>query len=239
MQQKRKREKIKKNKNAPASNSYFDQEAENAIVAYQQCLDPEEKSKIFIERIRPSFLKLVENIIFVYSFHTLVDIDVLKYDCLSALYENLNKFDHTRGSKAFSYFNVCAKNWFIQKIKYVQKKSSLNVPLDKPILSLIEKENIDIFGSFEHELLNREFIENLKIEVKSWRAKFTKQHEKIVLEGVILLLENPDVVSIFNKKAIFLYLREICDLNTKQLVINLNKIKKKYLLYKQSYYNEI
>lgn len=229
------REKIRKNKNASASSTYFDQEAENGIIAYQQALDPEEKKRIFVEKVRPSFVKLVENIIFVYKFHTLGDIEILKYDCLSFLFENLSKFDHTRGSKAFSYFNVVAKNWFIQKVKYTKKKSSLDIHLDKPILHQLEKENSVLQVSFEGSLLNYEYLELLKEEVKHWRTKFDKTHEKRVLEAVILLLENPDLISIYNKKGIYLYLREITGLSTKQIVTNLMKIKKKYLLFKERY----
>jgi hypothetical protein len=233
--QESKKERIRKNKNAPASNTYFDQETENSIIEFQQALDIEEKKAIFVNKIRPSFLKLVENIIFVYKFHTLGDIEILKYDCISFLFENLCKFDHTRGHKAFSYFNVVAKNWFIQKVKYTKKKSQLDVYIDKPLISQLEKENDSLVFSFENHLLNYEYLELLKEEIKRWRTKFEKQHEKKVLEAVILLLENPDLISIFNKKGIYMYVREITGLNTKQVVTNLIKIRKKYELFKKKY----
>ena len=42
---------------------------------------------------------------------------ILKSDCVSFLYETLEKFDPSKGSKAFSYFNVVAKNWLIIQSK--------------------------------------------------------------------------------------------------------------------------
>jgi hypothetical protein len=55
-----------------------------------------------------------------------------------------------------------------------------------------------------------------------------KENERKVLEAVKILMESCDDIEIFNKKAIYLYLREITGLNTKQVVNNLNKMRVKY-----------
>jgi hypothetical protein len=73
--------------------SYFTKDTENAIVAFQKAPSLPEKEKIFNENIRPAFQKLIENTIFVYKFHTMGDVDLLKNDCLSFLFETLYKFD--------------------------------------------------------------------------------------------------------------------------------------------------
>jgi len=220
------------------SNNYFNQDTEDAIVEFQNAKgDLAEQEHIFVEKIRPSFLKLIENIIFVYKFHTLGDIDTLKNDCLAFLFENLYKFDATRGHKAFSYYNICSKNWFIQRVKVFKKKNKLDVHLDQTVLSKLEKnENEMVVSSFEDEFLKQEYFELLKEEMKTWRNKFTKPQEKIVLESVILLMSNPDFISIFSKKGIFLYLREISGLSTKQIVTNLSKLRKKYESFKKRYH---
>ena len=67
-------------------------------------------------------------------------------------------------------------------------------------------------------------------------SKFDKKQEKMVLEAIILLLNNPDLINIFNKKGIYLYIREITGLNTKQVVTNLSKIRKKYETFKRKYH---
>ena len=59
-----------------------------------------------------------------------------------------------------------------------------------------------------------------------------KDNEKKVLEAIKILLESPDDIEIFNKKAIYLYMREITGLNTKQIVNSLNKMRKKYRIFK-------
>lgn len=220
----------------PKSNNYFDQNTEDAIVRFQKEPNIETKKKIFVSDVRPSFLKLIENIIFVYKFHTLGEIDVLKNDCMSFLFETLYKFDATKGHKAFSYFNVIAKNWFIQKVKVHKKKNKSDVYFDKVLVNKLEKsENDALVHDYEESLINVEFLELLKEEIKKWRGKFDKKQEKLVLEAIILLINNPDLISIYNKKGIYLYIREITGLNTKQIVTNLSKIRKKYDIFKTKY----
>ena len=203
---------------------------------FQKEPDIENKKKIFVEEIRHSFAKLIENIIFVYKFHSLGDIEILKNDCLSFLFETLYKFDATKGHKAFSYFNVIAKNWFIQRVKIHKKKSKSDVYFDKVLLNKLESTDDKFVHNDEEMFINVEYLILLKEEIKKWRTKFDKKQEKMVLEAIILLLNNPDLINIFNKKGIYLYIREITGLNTKQVVTNLSKIRKKYETFKRKYH---
>jgi len=172
----------------------------------------------------------------VYKFHSLGDIEILKNDCLSFLFETLYKFDATKGHKAFSYFNVIAKNWFIQRVKIHKKKSKSDVYFDKVLLNKLESTDDKFVHNDEEMFINVEYLILLKEEIKKWRTKFDKKQEKMVLEAIILLLNNPDLISIYNKKGIYLYIREITGLNTKQVVTNLSKIRKKYETFKRRYY---
>ena len=72
----------------------------------------------------------------------------------------------------------------------------------------------------------------LSTEVDSWDYEKMKDNERKVLEAVKILMESCDDIEIFNKKAIYLYLREITGLNTKQIVNNLNKMRTKYKVFK-------
>lgn len=225
-----------KKKGRKKKNNYFNDDTEDSIIDFQKEINIEDKKRIFVDRIRPAFAKLVENIIFVYKFHAIGNIDVLKNDCLSFLFENLYKFDGARGHKAFSYFNVIAKNWFIQKVKVHKKRNNSDIVFDKNTLASLEKNfNEKVVVSYEDSIIRKEFVSLLKEEVKKWRDKFDKHQEKKVLEAVILLFENPELISIYNKKGIYLYIREITGLNTKQVVTNLTKLKKKYDVFKKRY----
>jgi len=224
--------------NTFSSSNYFNNQTELSIVEFQKEPDIEKKKQIFLDSIQPAFSKLIENIIFVYNFHIIGNLDLLKNDCLSFLFENIYKFDSTKGHKAFSYFNVIAKNWFIQKVKTLKKSSKVNVEFDSDVIENLEKNNHEaVVFFYEDSLFKEEFLELLKEEVEKWRDKFNKSQEQKILEAIILLLNNPDLVSIYNKKAVYLYLREISGMNTKQVVTNLMKFKKKYLLFKKRYHD--
>ena len=86
--------------------------------------------------------------------------------------------------------------------------------------------------------LEREFWKSFFKELDFWRAKLVKKNEKRVLEAVIFLMNNSELVSIYNKKAVYLYLREMTGLNEKQVAIILKKMREMYCKWKMSYYNE-
>lgn len=100
--QKTKNEEVKETK--PSNSNYFTDKTEDAIVKFQQETSIAGKQAIFMEEIRPAFLKLVENIIFVYKFHTLGDVDMLKNDCMSFLFESLNKYNVSKRIQSFLLF---------------------------------------------------------------------------------------------------------------------------------------
>ena len=83
---------------------------------------------------------------------------------------------------------------------------------------------------------NQEFWVLLKNNLELWDNNKLKENEKKVLDATKILLENVDELEIFNKKAIYLYLREITGLNTKQVVTNLKRIREKYKLFAQKYH---
>jgi len=218
------------------SNNYFTHDTELAILKFQVEPELDERQRIFKAEIRPAFEKLIENIIYVYKFHTLGNIEILKNDCMSFLFETIPKFDGTRGCKAFSYYNVITRNWFSQQKKNHTKRSKTNVQFDSTILSTLEKDaNSSVVVSYEEGMFRKEFLLILKDELKAWRNKFDKPQERIVLEAIIVLFESPDILPLYNKKGIYMYLREITGMNTKQVVTNLTKFRRKYAHLKERY----
>ena len=81
----------------------------------------------------------------------------------------------------------------------------------------------------------RQFWIILLQEVKNWDKLTLKENEKKVLDAVLLLMENIEQIEIFNKKAIYLYLREITGLNTKQIVSCLNKMRARYRIFREKW----
>ena len=81
----------------------------------------------------------------------------------------------------------------------------------------------------------QEFWEHLFKEISNWENLKLKDTERRVLEAIKILFNSTDDIEIFNKKAIYLYMREITGLNTKQIVNNLNRIRKRYRVFKKEW----
>jgi hypothetical protein len=108
--------------------------------------------------------------------------------------------------------------------------------LDKATIEKIEGKDGELVSPMEEKIFKQEFLNLLKAEIEVWKIKYEKRQEKLVLEFISILFENPDIISIFNKKAILLYGREITGLTTKQLVVNMNKFRRKYNNLKKKYF---
>ena len=144
----------------------------------------------------------------------------------------LDKYDVNRGSKAFSYFSVITKNWFIHKVKKQNKKTRTEIEfIDLP--RDLELKYISTTNPYHKKRELVEFFEFLRDEIDSWEHEKMKENEEKVLNAIRMLFESAEDIEIFNKKAIYLYMREITGLNTKQVVNNLNKLRVKYRIFRE------
>ena len=213
---------------------YFTQVHEDAIVAYTNTEDIKERTDLYISYIGPVFDEMVDKIVYTYKFTNLPNIDSLRDECKIWLITVLDKYDPNKGSKAFSYFSVITKNWFIHKVKKRNKMTRTEIDIDD-IASTKDVKYIVTYNPYHHDREKNEFWNLLMSEVDSWEQLKMKETEERVLKAVKILLENADDIEIFNKKAIYLYLREITGLNTKQIVNNLNKMRARYRVFKKKY----
>ncbi len=217
-------------------NHYFTQVHEDAIVKYANTEDRELRSKLYEEYIQPAFDDMVDKIIYTYRFTTLPNIDYLRADCKVWLTTILNKYDPSKGSKAFSYFSVVTKNWFIHKVKRTKKRLQTEIFMED-VLNEVDENLISDEPSYYDKRSEVEFWMSLSSEIDTWDSFMVKENERKVLMAVRILLDSAEQIEIFNKKAIYLYLRELTGLNTKQVVNNLNKLRKRYRTFKTKWEN--
>jgi hypothetical protein len=215
-------------------NNYFTKVHEIAIIEYALTDDKATRSKLYIELIGPAFDELVDKIVYTYKFNTLPNIDYLKDDCKLWLITILDKYDPERKSKAFSYFSVITKNWFIHKVKQNSKRLKRDVQYEDLNGAELNEILVTQHG-YESTRENKEFWTHLFKEIDSWEKLKLKESEKKVLEAIRILFNSIDEVEIFNKKAIYLYMREITGLNTKQIVNNLNRMRQRYRNFKKQW----
>jgi len=210
---------------------YFTGVHQEAIVSYALSTDSKEREHLYVTLIGPAFSEMVDKIVYTYKFTNLPNIDDLRAECKIWLTTILNKFDPEKGSKAFSYFSVITKNWFIHKVKTNSVRVKREVTFDDSS-KIKELSELVSHNTYVEDREKQEFWVQLGKETDSWKEEAVKPNEKKVVEAIQILLSEPDAIEIFNKKAIYLYLREITGLNTKQIVNSLNKVRVKYKNFK-------
>jgi hypothetical protein len=156
----------------------------------------------------------------------------LKNDCVTFLYETLYKFDPSRGSKAFSYFNVVAKNWLIIRSKKNTRELKRSVSIDDiEILSHRDKVAIEYHSIAESQdaaMLKKNAIENLFKLLEEIKGRLDGTNEISCINAIITLFTSIDDLDFLNKRAVFVYLRDLSGLNPKQLSVAMSAIRRHY-----------
>ena len=209
---------MRKPRSKSKKNHYFTKDTEMAIVEYARTDDIKLRTSLYIEHIQPAFNELVDKIVYTYKFTSLQNVDHHKEDC---------KYNPDRGTKAFSYFSVVTKNWFTHKAKKQTKKNKREIEFGS-VIKEIDIVNNNDNDSIEDSLEDKQFWHFLLTEVSKWGEEDLRENERKVLDAIQTLMNNIEQIEIFNKKAIYLYMREITGLNTKQIVSSLKRLRQKY-----------
>lgn len=218
-------------------NMYFTQVHEDAIIEYcQPQTTYNRRCELYEGLIQPAFNEMVDKIVFTYRFTSLPNIDELRQDCKVWLTTILAKYDPNRGSKAFSYFSVITKNWFIHQVKKTTKRARREVDYEKAgkeINDTLQSSNNPIVEDY----IQKEFWTHFYKELESWDSTRMSENELLVYNAIRQLFASVEDLDLLNKKAIYLYLREITGLNTKQIVSQLNKMRKRYRSFRKNWDN--
>lgn len=224
----------KKKRKPRTKRMYFTQVHEDAIVEYVATNDIKRRTELYVNLIGPALNEMVDKIVFTFKFTNLPNIDHLRDECKIWLVTILDKFDTSKGRKAFSYFSVITKNWFIAQTKKRAKKRRTEVELQE-MSREVELRHLSVENTYDEEREVAEFIQSLKEEMKFWGSDDMNEKEEKVLKAVQMLIDEAENIDIFNKKAVYLYLREITGMNTKQVVGGLKNMRKKYLLFRKDW----
>jgi DNA-directed RNA polymerase subunit F len=213
-----------KKRGRKSKRQYFTEDTELAIIEYLASDDQVLRNKIYNERIHHSFYKLAENLIHTFKFYytEVEDLEDLKHEVICFLLEKLHYFKVGKG-KAFSYFSIVGKNYLIlyNNKNYAKKKKKadlLEVDTDNEILNGFERKEV-------HDV-KVEFLDMYITHVDANLTKYFKKETEIkVADAVLTVLKNREHLEIFNKKAIYIYIREITGLETPIITKVVKKLK--------------
>jgi len=208
---------------------YFTVETEKAIVEYNKCIDDDERNKIFRERIHAPIDKLAENIINRFKFPYMnANFEDVKNQVVSFLVLNLHKFSEDKG-KAFSYFSVVAKNYLVlhNNNSYRDElRSSYLVDSSSDESFMLEEV---LTTKPDAETSQRDASDFVELLVQYWDFNldriFKKQRDREIANAVVELLKRANSIENFNKKALYVLIREMTNNKTVHITKVINKMK--------------
>tara|TARA_R100001443_G_scaffold114319_1_gene130181 strand:- start:890 stop:1615 length:726 start_codon:yes stop_codon:yes gene_type:complete len=207
----------------PKKKLYFGPEVQDAIIRYNTNSENYNlRNKIYQKEIHAAFDKLAENIINTFKF-TYFDypFEDVKAEVVSFLVMNMHKYDHTKGSKAFSYFSIVAKNYLILHNNNNYKKMKIHDNID--VVRNVSNPSTD-----SEELANELLKDVITYFDKNILTIFNKKRDIDVAYAIIELFKSKDEIENFNKKALYILIREMTNVNTIHITSVVNIFKKHY-----------
>jgi len=220
---------VKEKKNT----QYFTQDTEDAIVLYNSLIDQTERDILYRTRIHYAFFKLTENIIHTFKFYyTEVDnIEDLQHEVITFLLTKLHLFNPEKGAKAYSYFGTIAKRYLINSNNKNYKKRVEKAPVSEIESNENFSYRIDE-GSESDKLINfiDQYVEHCTEHINEL---FPKKTDAQIADAILELFRKRENIDVFNKKALYIYIREIIDAKTPKITKIADKL---YDIFKQHYY---
>jgi hypothetical protein len=216
------------------SRNYFTQDTEDAIIEFVNSEDQDLRNKIYRERIHYAFTKLTENLIHTYKYYYTDNhsVEELQHNAIIFLLERLKKFQPGKG-KAYSYFGTIAKRYFIFNNANNYKKLQTHLDIDN-INEEGDLENSLVVNQFEDNKLSHFFDIYIQYVEEYLEKIFPKEQDQKVADCVLVLFRNRENLDIFNKKAFYIFIKEMVDIET----IHVTKVIKKMKLLYVELYNE-
>ena len=214
------------------SKNYFTQDTEDAIVLYNSISDPDQKSKLYQQRIHYPFFKLTENIIHTFKFYyTEVDeIEHLQHEVICFLLSKIHLFNPEKGAKAYSYFGTIAKRYLILSNQKNYKKRIEKAPVEE--LHQNEEYSYSISDHPTDTPLTQYIDLFVEYVSENIFELFPKQHDAEVADAILELFRKRGDIDIFNKKALYIYIREMVDVKTPKITKIANRL---YDIFKGNY----
>lgn len=218
----------RKRKKKSENTRYFTEDTEEAITQYLTSTDEHFRNKVFKDRIYYPFYKLSENLIHTFKFYyTEVDnLEDLKHEVMTFLLEKLHYFQVGKG-KAFSYFSIVGKNYLILYNNSIYKKKKNSAELDEvdedpETLNVLDRQDM-----LENTL---EFLDLYILWMDYNLSKiFPKKEDEQIADAVLEIFKKRDNIEIFNKKALYIFIKEITDAQTPHIT-KVVKIMKDYYI---------
>jgi hypothetical protein len=208
------------------TNNYFTKITDIAISAYNSNESISKRERIYRRFIYPALMKLTENIINkvkpTYIDSSFLD---LQTDLVTFLTSKLDKFNPLAG-KAYSYYTRTSFNYLIaenQKAYAKLKNNALEIDIDDRRNVLIEIHNDDM-----RETLHEFMTAYVTYCYDNLNYIFNNSTDIHVADSVLHIFETRENIENFNKKALYIFIRERTGLETTNITRVIKTLKQIY-----------
>ena len=191
----------------PKSKMYFTLETEEAIIAYNKSENLRERNTLYSEKIKYPFEKIAENVLNTYKFSYFDDgHGDVKREVVSQMIYKIHMFQEGKG-KAFSYFTRMALNHLILLNNSNYKRYKQNELMSAMPESWNPSEDtLAIETDSTH-------VEFRTLMLSYWDIKlnvvFDKKRDIQIADAILELFRRVDYIENFNKKSLYLLIREM------------------------------
>lgn len=219
---------------------YFTQETEDSIVLYNNTQDPNVRSRIYRDKIHYAFFKLTENIIHTFKFYYTeeTNLEDLQHEVITFLLSKIHLYDQTKGTKAYSYFGTIAKRYLILSNQKNYKKRVDTLSID--VLEEDENHSYTLEDAPVNERLSMYIDEFTDYCTENIYNLFPKEYDAQIADAILELFRKREYLDVFNKKALYIYIREQVDAKTPKITKIANQLydifKKGYVFYLENGY---
>ena len=228
---------MKQKRSPKKPNVYFTQQTEDAIVLYNSMEDDIQKNILYTQKIHPAFYKLAEIMIHRFKFYNFdVSHEDVKHEVIAFLHEKINKYRAESG-KAFSYFSIVAKNYLIAE----NNKNYYHYKRSQDIQAIDLERNI-VNEKIRKEMIEEksDFIDQFIVVVEKYLPLiFSKKRDVQVADTILYLFRTRENIENYNKKAIYILIRERTGITSQYITSVITKIKHIYMKLYSEYKNGI
>lgn len=191
------------------------------------------------------------------------NLEDLQHEIITFLLSKIHLFNPDNGAKAYSYFGTIVKRWLIvyNQKNYGNKIKNISIAdlnhysqLDTTDPSFITSKKVEdainttvveeeLSDSPNFTTTGRKYEDRLSLFIDKYAEYctehiyefFPKGNDAAIADAILELFRKRDHIDVFNKKALYIYIREMVDVKTPKITKIANKLyaifKEKYLFY--------
>ncbi len=206
------------------SKMYFGKPCQDAVIRYNATSNPAIKNRIYNEHVAYPFEKLAENLIHTFKFYYFdYPSEEVKHEVVSFMVMQMSKYNPDKG-RAFSYFSIVAKNYLILHNNKNYKHYKIH---DKMDVLDYQESILDKRSNIKTTEFNKSYVEEmLGYWDKNLTNIFRRQKDILVADAILEMFRRRQNIENFNKKALYILIREMTGSKTQHITRIVNIMKK-------------